>query len=147
MIKFNWGTGIGLFYILFMTTMIYMVYQSTLVDRNLVIENYYEKDLQYQSHLDKLNNTNNLKNDLKIFQNREEGYLRFSFPPELKTVGGTVLLYRPSDHAKDFETEIGVDEVHEMRIATKELQAGIWKIKVNWEGDETPFYKEISIKI
>ena len=77
--KFNWGTGITLFYITFMFTMIFMVYQSTLVERNLVVENYYEKDLQYQSHLDKLKNSSTLKKDLGIFQNKEEKYLRFSY--------------------------------------------------------------------
>ncbi len=35
--KFNWGTGIALFYSLFMITMIYMVYQSTQHNRNLVV--------------------------------------------------------------------------------------------------------------
>lgn len=145
--KFNWGTGITLFYTIFMFTMIYMVYQSLQVDRNLVFENYYEKDLQYQSHLDKLNNTSALKNDLGIFQNKEEKYLRFSFPKELADVKGDILFYRPSDSSKDFNTEIKINTEHELRIPTAEMQSGIWKIKVNWEGDKTPYYKEATIQI
>ena len=145
--KFNWGTGITLFYIIFMFSMIYVVYQSTLVERNLVVENYYEKDLQYQFHLDKLNNTSALKNDLGIFQNKEEKYLRFSFPKELTDVKGDILLYRPSDSSKDFNTEIKINAEYELRIPTSEMQSGLWKVKVNWEGDKTPYYKEATIKI
>ena len=145
--KFNWGTGITLFYLLFMFTMIYMVYQSMQVERNLVVENYYEKDLQYQSHLNKLNNASTLKNDLGIFQNKEEEYLRFSFPKELAEVKGDILFYRPSDSSKDFNTEIRIDAEHELRIPTSEMQSGLWKIKVNWEGDKTSFYKEAIIQI
>lgn len=145
--KFNWGTGITLFYIIFMITMIYVVYQSTLVERNLVFENYYEKDLQYQSHLDKLNNTSALKNDLGIFQNKEEKYLRFSFPKELTDVKGDILLYRPSDSSKDFNTEIKINAEYELRIPTAEMQSGVWKIKVNWEGGKTQYYKEATIQI
>lgn len=145
--KFNWGTGITLFYVSFMFTMIYMVYQSTQTDRNLVVENYYEKDLQYQSHLDKVANTSALEKDLGIFQNHDERYLRFAFPKEVKDVKGDILFYRPSDSSKDFNTRIEINEHHELRIPTGEMQSGIWKVKVNWEGDNTPFYKEATIQI
>lgn len=145
--NFNWGMGITLFYTLFMITMIYMVYQSTQVDRNLVVENYYEKDLQYQSHLDRLNNSARLKKDLDIFQNKEGHYLRFVFPKELTSVKGDILFYRPSDHSKDFNQAIELDEAYELRVPTSALLKGVWKIKVNWEGDEIPFYKEASIEI
>lgn len=145
--KFNWGTGITLFYVSFMFTMIYMVYQSTQTDRNLVIENYYEKDLQYQSHLDKVANTSTLEKDLGIFQNQDERYLRFAFPKEVKDVKGDILFYRPSDSSKDFNAKIEINEHNELRIPTEEMQSGIWKVKVNWEGDNTPFYKEATIQI
>jgi nitrogen fixation protein FixH len=124
-----------------------MVYQSTLVERNLVVENYYEKDLQYQSHLDKLKNSSTLKKDLGIFQNKEEKYLRFSFPKELADIKGDILFYRPSDSSKDFNTEIKINDEHELRIPTSELQSGVWKIKVNWEGDKRSYYKEATIQI
>jgi nitrogen fixation protein FixH len=94
-----------------------------------------------------MKNTSTLKNDLGIFQNKEEKYLRFSFPKELAEVKGDILFYRPSDSAKDFNTEIKIDATHELRISTSTLQSGIWKIKVNWEGDNTPFYKEATIQI
>lgn len=145
--KFNWGTGITLFYVIFMFAMIYMVYQSTQVERNLVVENYYEKDLQYQLHLDKLKNSSTLKNDLGIFQNKEEKYLRFAFPKELAEIKGDILFYRPSDNSKDFDTKIKIDSAHELRISTATLQSGIWKVKVNWEGNEIPYYKEATIQI
>ena len=145
--KFNWGTGITLFYSLFMLTMIYMVYQSTQVDRNLVVDNYYEKDLKYQSHLDKLNNASALKTDLGIFQNKEENYLRFTFPKELVDISGDILFYRPSDNSKDFNQSIELDETYEIKISTFELQKGTWKVKVNWEGGEVQYYKETTVQI
>ena len=145
--KINWGTGIAIFYSLFMATMIYMVYQSTQHDRNLVIENYYEKDLQYQSHLDRIKNANALKSDLKIVQHKEENLVRFSFPKELVEVKGDILFYRPSDNKQDFKTKIQLDNNQEFIFPTTTLQKGGWKIKVDWEGDKTPFYKEVAIQI
>lgn len=145
--KINWGTGIAIFYCLFMTTMIYLVYQSIQYDRNLVVENYYEKDLQYQSHLDKLSNATRLKVDLKIVQEKEDNQIRFSFPKELSEVKGDILFYRPSDNSKDFQSKILVNENHEFIVPTNQMLSGGWKVKVNWKGDEIPFYKEVNIRI
>ena len=145
--KFNWGTGIALFYLLFMSTMIYFVYQSTQHDRNLVVDNYYEKDLQYQSHLDKLNNAKNLKIDLKVVQNYEEKYIRFSFPTDFSEVEGEILFYRPSDQSKDFTTKIQLNENNELVVPTSEMLAGGWQVKVDWTGDKIPFFKKVNIHI
>ena len=145
--KFNWGTGIAIFYILFMGTMIYMVYKSTQHDRNLVVENYYENDLQYQSHLDKLNNANKLEKDLKIVQNTSEKYIRFSFPEEFKEVEGEILFYRTADQSKDFKTKIQLNENHEFVFPTNEMLAGGWEVKVDWKGDKIPFFKKVNIYI
>lgn len=145
--KFNWGTGIALFYSLFMGTMIYMVYQSTQTNRNLVVENYYEKDLQYQDHLDKISNSQNLKIDLSIEKNKTQQSIVFSFPKELRNVEGEILFYRASDNSQDKNATIQLDQNHAFHFPTKQLQKGNWKVKVDWSGDGTPFYKEVNIQI
>lgn len=145
--KFTWGSGIALFYITFMGAMITMVYQSTQHDRNLVVENYYEKDLQYQAHLDRLNNSKLLKADLKILEEQEGEHIRFVFPDELEKIDGEILFYRASDHNQDLKAKIRLNEKNEFVFPTKELQKGVWKVKVNWKGDQIPFYKETSIHI
>ena len=50
----NWGTGIAIFYGTFMVIMITFVIKSRSVDHSLVMDNYYEEDINYQSHMDKL---------------------------------------------------------------------------------------------
>ncbi|MEM6963298.1 MAG: FixH family protein [Bacteroidota bacterium] len=145
--KITWGTGIALFYITFMGAMITMVYKSTLEDRNLVVENYYEKDLQYQAHLDRLNNTKLLKADLEILAEEKAKRIRFVFPAELEKIDGEILFYRASDRHQDLKADINLNDGREFIFPTKTLQKGIWKVKVNWRGDQIPFYKETSIRI
>ena len=147
MMKINWGTGITIFYSLFVLTFVYLVYRSTQEDLNLVVDNYYEKDLQYQSHLDKLNNANTLLEDLKIYRNKEEEYIRFSFPKDFTNIKGEILLYRASDQSKDLTTTIKLDDGNSQQISTKDLQKGYWKIKVDWEGNETAYFKSTTIQI
>jgi hypothetical protein len=50
--KLNWGTGIAIFYGLFMVIMITFVVMSRNVDHSLVMEDYYEADINYQEHKD-----------------------------------------------------------------------------------------------
>ncbi|MFK8006298.1 MAG: FixH family protein [Saprospiraceae bacterium] len=145
--KINWGTGITLFYSLFMVTMIYMVYQSTQTNRNLVVENYYEKDLQYQNHLNKISNSQHLKTNLNIQKNGMENRIEFSFPKEIKNVTGEILFYRPSDNSQDKTANIQLDQNHIFHFSTIHLQKGNWKVKVDWIGDGTAFYKEVNIQI
>ena len=64
--KINWGSGIAIFYSLFVITMVYAVVRSTQFDNSLVSDHYYADDLKYQERFDKLSNAQNLKEDLKI---------------------------------------------------------------------------------
>jgi len=145
--RINWGTGITVFYLTFMATMLLMVYRSTQQDINLVVDNYYEKDLSYQSHLDRINNTRSLKTDLKIDYQKEGDIVRFIFPEEIEKVAGEVLLYRASDAKQDVLYQISLDQNHEYILPTVDLQKGNWKIKVDWTGDQTPFYKETNLQL
>ena len=55
--KINWGTGIAIFYTLFASVLVMVVIKSKQYDHSLVVDNYYEEDLHYQSHFDKLVNS------------------------------------------------------------------------------------------
>ena len=54
--KFNWGTGIAIFLILFIGALIWVLYQSRQVDNSLVSDTYYQEDLMYQKKYEKLEN-------------------------------------------------------------------------------------------
>ena len=144
--KLNWGTGIAIFYISFMAIMLFMVYRSTFENRDLVMEDYYQKDLEYQSHLDRISNAKKLPVDLKITKEAEQ-YIRFSFPKDLKTIKGTVLFYRPSDKKQDVSLGIKVNQENDFVFPISKLQKGGWRVKVDWEGDDVPFYKEVNLTI
>ena len=64
--KFNWGTGIFLFYTFFAVTLFFQVYQSTQYDNHLVVDNYYEKDIQYQVQYEKIANSLGLEEKVAI---------------------------------------------------------------------------------
>lgn len=51
--KFNWGTGITIFIVLFVVSMSAMVFKASQQNVDLVTEDYYEKELAFQDLKDK----------------------------------------------------------------------------------------------
>jgi len=138
--KISWGTGIAIFYTLFVVFMIAMVVYSKSVDNTLVVDNYYEEDLKFQGHIDRLNNAKTLAQDLVISQ--QNGIVQFSFPREFAQVEGKILFYRADDSARDFLVKIQPGPKGLVEVPTRDLVAGRWTIRVNWSGDGRKFYKE-----
>ncbi len=142
--KFNWGHGLTIFFLLFISTLIFLVVQSRKVDRSLVVDQYYYEDINYQKHKVRLKNTSQLKEPLKI--TLDSGYIVLQFPP-LESISGEVSFYRASDKSKDFQKKIILDEKFRMRQATNSLAKGAWTVKVAWDAKDVPYYTEKQLYI
>jgi hypothetical protein len=108
---------------------------------DMVESNYYEKELKYQSHIDKVNRANCLKDTLKITQN--DNLLTFSFPRDFigKKINGRINFYRPSGSEMDFHIPIQLtDSLKQYYIFNK--QKGFWIIKIDWAVGDSSYYFE-----
>lgn len=145
--KISWGTGIFLFYTFFATTLFYQVYKSTQYDHSLVVENYYEKDLTYQSTLDKLNNSAALKTPLKINYYEVLELVELAFPTEMENITGSILFYRASNKKEDVQLPISLGMDKCMNVFVRTLKPGVWKVEVDWIGNGTPYLDRTIINI
>ena len=144
--KINWGTGIFIFYVCFVGALIFQVYKSTTYDHYLVADNYYEKDIAYQSLFDKKQNSLRLSNPLKIEYNSTDEQLVLHFPNQMKSVNGNILFYRADDKNQDIEFVINANDNNEMMIPTASLKDGYWNVEVDWVAMNTSFFDEKEIK-
>ena len=145
--KFNWGTGLFLFYSIFAASLFYQVYKSTQYDNSLVVENYYEKDLAYQSMFEKKENSMRLEHGLDIAYIPSTQMVKLSFPEELGSIDGKILFYRANDKSKDISLSIYTDAANEMVVPVKDLINGQWKVEVDWQANKTPYFDEKTILI
>ena len=90
--KFNWGHGITLFYIVFVGTLVTVLIKSFGVDHSLVVDDYYAKDIAYQSQFDKSVNSLNSDN-LKVKYDSENGVIKFELQDDAKA-SGNIQFYR-----------------------------------------------------
>lgn len=133
--KINWGTGIVLAFIGFITFIMYFVVTmmtNDKYDHDLVVEDYYKQELEYQKDIDKETNAKALLENIS-YKRIEEGLL-IRFPSDLKpeNIEGKVFLYRPSNKQFDFETTISLSKSH-LLIPDSSLVDGRWNLKVDWE--------------
>ncbi len=143
--KFHWGWGIAIVYTTFVVVMVTLVVKSKSVDHTLVAEDYYAQDIAYQQHYDKLANAASLKEDLKIYADRNTNQVVLHFPAEVGKPSGQVVFFRPSDKSMDKTMNIEVDSHGEMRVPMRQLAPGLWRIKVDWQAGGRAFFKEVKL--
>jgi len=140
-------TGIVIAVIEFISFSMYFVVNMNVnkkYDHDLVTEDYYKKELEFQNDIDKETNAKNLVENLS-WKKTTEG-LVITFPETLikENITGKVFLYRPSNKQFDFETELSLSN-HNLLIPDKRLLDGRWNIKVDWQynGKSYLYKKEI----
>ncbi|WP_026811771.1 FixH family protein [Arenibacter latericius] len=133
--KINWGTGIVLAFIGFISFILFFVVSMLMDDRtnhDLVREDYYQAEMGFQEELDAEINSHKNNVDLKLVST--PAGLQLEFPKDLdqEKITGTVSLYRLSNKQLDFDLPITLSN-NNLLIPNNRLVAGRWNIKVAWE--------------
>ena len=108
-IKFNWGTGILLFIIFFFLAMSGFVYYAFQQPVNLVEDDYYKKELEFEEHINKIRNTNALDEKVAVIQHNKSLSIEFPYLFSGSEVTGIVYFYRPSNFKLDIELALELD--------------------------------------
>jgi hypothetical protein len=146
--KFSWGKGIALTYILFVVlTLIFVVFSMT-KNVDLVSPDYYEKEIKYQEQINNKTNTNNLI-EKPIIDTSKVNNVRIIFPRSmnLSAVSGDINFYRPDDSKKDFKLPVKLDTSGVMDLDLSGYEKGKWKIQLNWTLNDKYYYDEKYILI
>ena len=145
--KITWGTGIAIFFVIFVIALVSVVMKARKVDHSLVAENYYEHDLSYQEHYDKLKNVKIDSAYVGIQIHRNTRKLVLQFPESDGIISGELLFFKPNNKSLDFEKPIITDSLHRQTVDISELAAGLWKIKVDWSNGQKSYFQEKRIQI
>lgn len=141
--KFSWGTGITIVIILFLVITIgAVILIHKVVDYDLVEEEYYGAEIEYQTQIERIKRTNALSEPLEIQLTKEFINLKFPSFFQSEDIKGIIKFYKPSDDLLDKQQAVSLDSTNQMYFATSELATGLWKIKVNWSVDEVEYYNE-----
>lgn len=97
----SWGYRITILTLGFVCFMTFLVISAFRQDFDLVTEDYYAKELQFQNQIEKQSNQMQLKDSLSCIVSDNNVIIKF--PDELiqNNITGEVLFFRPSDADKD----------------------------------------------
>lgn len=143
--KLNWGHYILIFFICYISLLIYTVIKSRSIDHSLVADNYYQYDINYQKQFDAVTNRKYLKEDLQIYQDNENQTLILDFGEEKVNLSGQLSLYRADDQSKDIIIDFTLIEQNTYSYPLINLHSGRWKVKVEWSDKNRKYYKDQSI--
>lgn len=134
--KINWGTGIVMAFGLFMTFILYFVFEvqsNSKYDNDLVVEEYYKHDSHFQDEMTRIQNVHDLKE--KPLINYTDQGVEIVFPSSFDhtKVKGTVLLYRPSNKKFDFTTPLTLVNSASLLIPQNKLIKGRWDVQMEWQ--------------
>ncbi|WP_116769479.1 FixH family protein [Maribacter litoralis] len=143
--KINWGTGIVIAIIGFISFIMFFVVKMTTshdANHDLVTEEYYKAELGYQKEIDAETNANTASSQIELKKLPEGLLVIFPDGYEDTNVKGIVSLYRPSNKNLDFNLPISLSN-SELLIPDNQLLDGRWDIKIFWEyAGKEYLYKE-----
>jgi hypothetical protein len=144
--KINWGYRITIVYLVFAVGMMFMVYMTTLQNRDLVSEDYYEQELVYQKVIDQSANTAALSTPVTI--NRQDDQLLIEFPAEFKGLSakGKWMLYYAANKEKDRSGNLNTAN-GKYAIHIPQNTKGQFLVKLDWEAGENHYYFEQNISL
>jgi len=143
----NWGKGITLVIILFIVATLSVVGYIVSLDYDMVTQNHYEKAVNYQEHINRVERADNMSSPVEIKLIPETKMVQLRFPEFFndKKLTGTVKLYRPDDSSLDQKTKLLLDENGVQNIPGSDLAKGKWLIKLNWSFDGKKYFTQESI--
>jgi hypothetical protein len=145
--KINWGTSIVIAFASFMLFILFFVYKvqsNSKYDNELVVEEYYKHDANYQQELAKLQNGADLEEKPVFTQTAEGVTITFPVAFDFKKIAGNVSFYRSSNKKLDFEVPISMTSPT-LLIPKKRLLGGLWDITINWKYNSVEYISKETI--
>lgn len=139
----NWGKAIVLSFVLFATFILTIIYKMMNQRVDLVKEDYYVEELNYQKQIDRISNAKNVQSATVLKYSAETNEIVITLPASVKK--GDVMFFRPSDKSLDFKKSF--TETNTLSIPTSTMAKGRWKVQVFWSDGQSEYYKEEEIFI
>ena len=145
----NWGHKIALLYISFVVMTLAFVFYFMGQKVDLVTDDYYKEEIQYQDQIDRVKNATSLKDPIDVSYSPAEKKVNISFPKSQAgdVIKGNIFFYRPSNSAEDRKFAIHPEDTGVQSIYVGSFHNGLWKIKILWSTGGKEYYYEKMITL
>jgi hypothetical protein len=140
----NWGKGLTIVIIAFMSFILYMVITlMTKGNADLVSEDYYKKEIEYEKEISALKNTEASKEKVVVMDKGD--FIIFQFPTTKNIENIEIQLLRPNNDKKD--VTVTEKNTKNVMIEKKKLEKGIYKASIHYTSQGQRFLQKEELKI
>jgi len=137
----NWGHGITIAIISFMTFILSILYFNMPKSSDLVVDNYYEVGINFEERIQAIRNSKGLKD--KVIISKTEDMLSITFPKEVvmdSIVEGLIHLYRPDNGNLDKHFPFVKTTNNVINIPLEKVVKGNYSLLLSWKTRANDFY-------
>lgn len=133
--KFHWGKGILVFFIIFLSLCAVFIVFSLRQHHDLVIDDYYEQGADYSTQMNVIHRSKPFTDSVTIKQ--EDQLIRFYMSPSIVSESDSIEIYfyRSSDKSMDVTLKRELNS-SPIELNSQLFQHGRYKVKVAWIVDE-----------
>jgi nitrogen fixation protein FixH len=137
-----WPTAIVVYFVGFISCLVTFGIWVARQNVELVSRNYYAEEIQFQRRLDQMGRAKRVEEEIVVDHEDEAILVRFSTKNADLNPSGVIDFYRPSQASRDFTVPLALDSSGGQRIESRNLGAGLWKVRLRWTVGGEEFYVE-----
>jgi hypothetical protein len=133
--------------VMMISGMIVLVSIAVRQDYDLVDNDYYQKSVNYQQHIEEVKNTSALTEKIKFDQSTDT--LRIVFPNlgNVQEYSGEIHFYSPVEEKRDETVKLKLNSNFSQSIGLKSLKSGRYTVKIDWAVGKVSYYQEEDIVV
>ncbi len=128
----NWGWKITIFLALFITGILTAVIYSFNVSSDLVAEDYYNQEIQYQINIDAQKNALPFAKEVTLTSDSDKINVTFPAAFDMNIEKGDISFYRPDNANLDKSFDINLDINNTQSIDKKSIASGFYKVTIQF---------------
>ena len=138
----NWGNRIVVAFVIFIAFILYMVVVAFQQDFDLVAEDYYAQEINFQDKMDQIANLEDLGE--KVSVNIGDKSIILTFPKDQEPIG-EIHFYHPSREIFDKKLPIAMNSENIQNIERGELVSGNYRVNISWESGGKEYFQQEKI--
>ena len=145
----NWGRKIAFLYIGFVVMTLAFVFYFMGQKVDLVTEDYYKEEIQYQDQINRISNAKTLDDPVEIVYSAADKKVEIYFPESHigRNIKGNIHFYSPADSDEDRDFPIKPEDSGVQSIYVGSMRKGLWHIKISWSVGKKEYYHEQMITL
>ncbi len=138
----NWGKSIVVVYTIFVIGIVFLVYKSSQQKVDLVDQNYYQQEIQFQKEIDDSKNANSHHYSAKIINKNGQEFITVDSICG-KILQGDAQFYCPSDSRKDLKMILPRTADCKWLVPAGALKFASYKLKVKWSNERSESFQSV----